>query len=63
MLLAGVATVVLEESGQERAVQLSEPGSYVLVPPNIWHTAKTSVPTTLLFLTPGSGTEHRPVGA
>ncbi len=62
MLLAGVATVVLEESGQERAVQLSEPGSYVLVPPNIWHTAKTSVPTTLLFLTPGSGTEHRPVG-
>ena len=63
MLLAGEATVVLEESGRERVVQLSAPGSYVLVPPNIWHTAKTTVPTTLLFLTPGAGTEHRPVGA
>lgn len=63
MLLSGSATVVLEESGQERIVQLSDPGSYVLVPQNVWHTAKTSVPTTMLSLTPGSGTEHRPVGA
>ena len=63
MLLSGSATVVLEESGQERTVQLSDPGSYVLVPQNVWHTAKTSVPTTMLFLTPGAGTEHRPVGA
>jgi mannose-6-phosphate isomerase-like protein (cupin superfamily) len=63
MLLSGAVTVVLEESGQERAVQLSDPGSYVLVPRNVWHTAKTIVPTTMLFLTPGAGTEHRPVGA
>src|SRR4249919_3610305 len=34
MLLSGAATVLLEESGQERAVLLSEPGSYVLVPKN-----------------------------
>lgn len=63
MLLSGSATVVLEESGQERTVHLSSPGSYVLVPQNVWHTAKTSVPTTMLLLTPGAGTEHRPVGA
>lgn len=63
MLLSGVATVVLEESGQERFVRLSDLGSYVLVPRNVWHTAKTTVPTTMLFLTPGAGTEHRPVGA
>lgn len=63
MLLSGVATFVLEESGTVRSVVLSEPGSYVLVPQNAWHTARTSVPTTLLFLTPGAGTEHRPVGA
>lgn len=63
MLLAGSATVVLEESGAERTVQLSIPGSYVLVPKNVWHTARASVPTTMLFLTPGAGTEHRPVGA
>ena len=63
MLLSGSATVLLEESGQERTVLLSTPGAYVLVPQNVWHTAKTSVPTTMLFLTPGAGTEHRPVGA
>lgn len=63
MLLSGAATVVLEEAGQERIVQLSDPGAYVLVPQNVWHTARTSVPTTMLFLTPGAGTEHRPVAA
>lgn len=63
MLLSGSATVVLEELGEERSVQLNGPGSYVLVPRNVWHTARTSVQTTMLFLTPGAGTEHRPVGA
>jgi quercetin dioxygenase-like cupin family protein len=53
--------VVLEESGRERVVHLTEPGSYVLVPMNVWHTARTDAPATMLFLTPGSGTEHRPV--
>jgi mannose-6-phosphate isomerase-like protein (cupin superfamily) len=63
MLLSGAVTVVLEESGVENAIRLTEPGSYVLVPQNVWHTAKTSVPTTMLFLTPGAGTEHRPADA
>ena len=62
MLLSGAATVVLDESGQQRTVELSTPGAYVLVPRNVWHTARTAVPTTMLFLTPGAGTEHRPVG-
>lgn len=62
MLLSGAATVILEESGQERAIQLGSPGAYVLVPQNVWHTARTTVPTTMLFLTPGAGTEHRPIG-
>ena len=61
MLLTGAATLVLEESGRERAVHLTEPGAYVLVPANVWHTARTDVPATMLFLTPGSGTEHRSV--
>jgi mannose-6-phosphate isomerase-like protein (cupin superfamily) len=61
MLLSGTAVVVLEEAGRERTVELRDPGSYVLVPKNAWHTARTSVPTTMLFLTPGAGTEHRPV--
>ena len=59
LLLSGSATFVLEEDGAEREVLLSAPGEFVLVPPNTWHTARTSVPTTMLFLTPGAGTEHR----
>ncbi len=59
MLLSGNATVLLEESDKQRSVQLRDPGSFVLIPPNVWHTAKTNVPTTMLFLTPGVGTEHR----
>ena len=61
MLLSGAATIVLEEQGQEREFALDEAGAYVLVPPNVWHMARTSVPTKMLFLTPGEGTEHRPV--
>lgn len=63
MLLSGAATIVLEEQGQERMIELKEVGAFVLVPPNVWHTAKTSVPTKMLFLTAGAGTEHRPVAA
>lgn len=63
MLLSGSATVILEQDGGERVVELGAPGDYVLVPPNTWHTARTAVATTMLLLTPGAGTEHRPVGA
>ena len=60
MLLSGSAAVVFDESGQERVMRLDQPGAYVLVPRNVWHTARTSVPTTMLFLTPGAGTEQKP---
>jgi hypothetical protein len=36
---------------------------HVLVPPNTWHTVRTEVATTMLFLTPGADTEHRTVVA
>jgi hypothetical protein len=61
LLLAGVVTIVLEESSGERSILLDQVGAYVLVPTGVWHTAQTTVTTTLLFLTPGAGTEHRPV--
>jgi oxalate decarboxylase/phosphoglucose isomerase-like protein (cupin superfamily) len=63
MLLSGSATLVLEEPGGARAVTLREAGQFVLVPANVWHTAITDEPTTMLFLTPGAGTEHRPCSA
>jgi mannose-6-phosphate isomerase-like protein (cupin superfamily) len=63
ILLSGSATVVLELDDGERSVELRRPGDFVLVPPGTWHTAKTAVTTTMLFLTPGAGTEHRPADA
>jgi len=61
LLLSGAATFIIEESNGEREVRLDSPGDYVLVPKGAWHTAKTDTPTSMLFLTPGKGTEHRPV--
>ena len=61
MLLSGAAELVLEDEGGRRVLALRSPGEYVLVPKNVWHTARTTVATTMLFLTPGLGTEHRPV--
>jgi len=63
MLLSGAATLLLEEDGRVRKVDLDETGDFILVPRNVWHTARTRVPTTMLFLTPGAGTEHRGVDA
>jgi mannose-6-phosphate isomerase-like protein (cupin superfamily) len=60
-LLSGEATMLFEEGGTERGVRLEKPGEYVLVPKGTWHTARTSVSTTMLFLTPGEGTENRPI--
>ena len=57
-LLSGDVTMVIE--GRE-GVRLTEAGSYVVVPRNTWHTAKTSVPAKMIFLTPGKGTENRPL--
>ena len=61
MLLSGQATLLLEEAAGERSVELRNAGDFLLVPANVWHTARTSVATTMLFLTPGAGTEHRAV--
>ncbi len=63
MLLSGAATLVLEMADTEQVIELDTPGAYVLVPRGAWHTAKTDVETTMLFLTPGAGTEHKPVFA
>ncbi len=61
MLLTGAAVVVLEEPAGAREISLDRAGAYVLIPCGVWHTARTTVPTTMLFVTPGAGTEHRPV--
>ena len=60
-LLSGSVDLVLEENGQRRTIRLTRRGEYVLVPKGVWHTAIASEPVTMIFITPGAGTEHRPV--
>ena len=60
LLLSGEATFVLEtDRGLER-VRLSRTGEFVVVPRGTWHTADAAEPTTMLFITAGAGTQHRP---
>ena len=58
MLLSGRATVVLRTGTKDDTVTLDVPGRYVIVPANTWHTAQTSEPIRMLFITPGQGTEN-----
>jgi mannose-6-phosphate isomerase-like protein (cupin superfamily) len=60
-LMSGAATLVLESGdGTRREVELTQPGSFALVPRGTWHTARVSTATTMFFITPGEGTQHRP---
>lgn len=60
MLVSGKADLVLEVDGQEQVVTLQTPGAFVRVPKGVWHTARTSIPCSMVFVTPGQGTENRP---
>ena len=56
-LLSG--RVSFEFEGRGHVAELTEAGSFVIVPRGTWHTAHTNVPTTMLFVTPGEGTQHK----
>jgi len=58
-LLSGQVDLILEQDGVEHTVQLSTSGSYVLVPRGTWHTARVHTPSSMLFITPGEGTQNR----
>jgi mannose-6-phosphate isomerase-like protein (cupin superfamily) len=58
MLLSGEATLIMQTSAGDETVMLDEPGSYVVIPHNTWHTARVSRPARMLFITPGEGTEN-----
>jgi mannose-6-phosphate isomerase-like protein (cupin superfamily) len=59
VLMSGRARFHLKTDGGIAEVALTEPGRYVVVPRNTWHTAKIAEPTRMLFVTPGEGTENR----
>jgi mannose-6-phosphate isomerase-like protein (cupin superfamily) len=58
-LLAGDTDLLLRDGAVERVLRLQRPGQFVLVPRGSWHTARPRMPTELLFVTPGDGTENR----
>jgi uncharacterized cupin superfamily protein len=61
-LLSGQVDFVLKQNGIENTVHLTAPGTYVLVPRGIWHTAKVHAPSSVLFITPAEGTQCCSVG-
>jgi mannose-6-phosphate isomerase-like protein (cupin superfamily) len=60
-LLDGEARMVFDRGGAEETVTLSKAGSYVIVPKATWHTAQVSKSARMLFITPGEGTQNRPL--
>ncbi|NQW50483.1 MAG: cupin domain-containing protein [Rhodospirillales bacterium] len=59
-LLSGEIELVLDTLGGEQRALL-KPGQTFIVPRGIWHRAIVKEAGQLMFLTPGAGTEHRPV--
>jgi len=57
-LLAGTACLYLYEDGVESQLELSQLGSFVKIPQGVWHTAKVDSSCTILFVTPGEGTQQ-----
>jgi mannose-6-phosphate isomerase-like protein (cupin superfamily) len=59
-LLSGELELVLDlPEGERRAVLTA--GQTFVVPRGIWHRGIVRQPGELMFITPGAGTEHRPV--
>lgn len=59
VLLHGSVELLLEVNGEQQSHRLTKPGEFVLVPPNTWHTARVTEPCSMLFVTPGEGTQNR----
>lgn len=58
-LLSGAVTFILEQEGENEAIELKESGAYAIVPKGIWHTARVGMPSRMIFITAGEGTQHR----
>lgn len=59
VLLSGSITFMLATTKGEQCVELSNHLDYVVIPRDTWHTARVTDTASLLFVTPGEGTEHK----
>jgi len=58
-LIDGRITLIQDIGGSERHIAL-EPGQAAINARGVWHTTDVHEPGSVLFVTPGLGTEHRP---
>lgn len=59
IVLEGRGTFIQQIDGSERRTPF-EPGTTLINPKGVWHTADVEVPMKAIYLTPIPGTEHRP---
>src|SRR5262245_32826334 len=60
VLLSGELEMVLELPGGERRARMKA-GETFVVPKGVWHRGIVHKPGELMFITPGAGTQHKPV--
>ena len=60
ILQSGAVDVVLDQAGGEAVVPL-DGAAACIVPKGTWHRLKVRTPGRLIFITPGEGTQHRPL--
>jgi quercetin dioxygenase-like cupin family protein len=58
--LSGEFEVLLQDGSNDTSATLSA-GQVFLVPFGVWHRVRVKTPGEILFITPGKGTQHRPV--
>lgn len=57
-LLSGDAALLIEHPQGVQTMRMTDRGA-VVVPRGAWHTAKVFAPSRMLFITMGSGTQHK----
>lgn len=61
VLLSGRVDLVQDRDGDEHTIEM-HPGMAAVNPAGTWHRSVVHEPGRALFVTPGIGTEHRPLG-
>ena len=56
ILVSGDADLVLARTQGDETIRMTEPGTFVIVPRNTWHTARIRKTSIMMFVTPGEGT-------
>ena len=49
------ADLVLAQADGDETIRMTEPGTFVIVPQNTWHTASIRRHSVMMFVTPGEG--------